>query len=387
MGLKINGERCTRQDSGFIHLTVDHLHFCTTHWGVYNRRITIRRQLAHLVEAEHHHLNGTCHKWVAGDHWCGQQCQAESLLCAQHNARNQAQELRRQAENLLAARIDMLYTWYRTQQMTWRQQMNHMVEHHRGEAVRTLFQVCHRYFRTPIVLEFDFTAEWQFHSHWQWSIHGRVGPPPDLVLRPVIPVPPLLTRNGLAAIARDVQNVHTRVVSEQTNKGLEKLLEASKGSRALRSPEWFASRWLVRGYGNWRDVSRIVVDMKHWYEVAFCKTANDWLYKRSLDGLYITLKNIKDQDLQAEVFKRAFEECLESLSMCCEGHISRVCNVLVGFDDAFEPPVPFGEILQNKMAAIYAMEIETEKKITLATDFFNEFAVPEAERSAWLEAF
>ena len=73
--------------------------------------------------------------------------------------------------------------------------------------------------------------------------------------------------------------------------------------------------------------------------------------------------------------------------MCCEGHISRVCNVLVGFDDAFAPPVPFGEILQNKMAAIYAMEIDTDKKVTLATDFFNEFAVPEVERSAWLEAF
>jgi len=261
--------------------------------------------------------------------------------------------------------------------------MNHMVEHHRGEAVRTLFQVCHRYFRNPIVIEIDFVAEWQFHSYWQWAIQGRVGLPPTLV-RPFVLPPP---RNALAAIAVDVQNVHTRLVSEQTNKGLEKLLEASKGSRALRSPEWFASRWLVRGYGNWRDVSRVVVDMKHWYEVAFCKIANDWLYRRSLDGLYITLKNIKDTDIQAELFKRAFEECLESVSMCCEGHVSRVCNVLVGFDDAFEPPVPFGEILQNKMAAIYAMDLETEKKITLATDFFNEFAVPEADRAAWLEAF
>jgi hypothetical protein len=127
--------------------------------------------------------------------------------------------------------------------------------------------------------------------------------------------------------------------------------------------------------------------MKHWYERPFCKTANDWLYKRALDGLYLTIKNTKDEELRTELYKRAFEECFESNAMCCEGHISRVCNVLVGFDDAFAPPVPFGEILQNKMAAIYAMEIETDKKVVLATDFFNEFAVPEAERSAWLEAF
>jgi hypothetical protein len=73
--------------------------------------------------------------------------------------------------------------------------------------------------------------------------------------------------------------------------------------------------------------------------------------------------------------------------MCCDGHISRLCNVLVGFDDAFAPPVPFGEILQNKMAAIAALEIETEEKVRQANTFFNEFAVPEPERVAWLEAF
>ena len=73
--------------------------------------------------------------------------------------------------------------------------------------------------------------------------------------------------------------------------------------------------------------------------------------------------------------------------MCCEGHISRLCNVLVGFDETFAPPVPFGEILQNKMAAIAALEVETEEKIRQATAFFNEFAVPEPDRAAWLEAF
>lgn len=118
-----------------------------------------------------------------------------------------------------------------------------------------------------------------------------------------------------------------------------------------------------------------------------CKTVNDHLYRRALDGLYILIRRMPDRDIQEELFKRAFEECYESVGMCCEGHISRLCNVLVGFDDAFAPPVPFGEILQNKMAAIYAMEVDTEEKIRQATAFFNEFAVPEAERSAWLEAF
>ena len=386
MGLKTDGQRCTRQDNGFIHLTANHLNYCSIHWTVYDRHVTIRAQRTAVV-AEQHHRAGTCHKWVAGERWCGRHCDGASILCETHIGVAEVREQRHVAEIALQDRVTQLFTWYRTQPMTWRQQMNHTVEHYRAEEIRILFRVSHRYFRNPNVVEPEFTAEWQFDQYWRWAINGRVGPPPNLVPPIAMPLPPPQLRNGLAAIARDVQNVHTRVVSEQTNKGLEKLLEASKDCRVLRAPEWIAARWLTRGYGNWNDVARTVTDMKQWYDRPFCKTANDWLYRRTLDGLYITLKNIKDVELQTELFKRTFEECFESVSMCCEGHISRVCNVLVGFDDAFAPPVPFGEILQNKMAAIYAMEVETEKKIALATEFFNEFAVPETERGAWLEAF
>lgn len=386
MGIKADGERCTRQDNGFINLTAHHLNYCSTHWPVYDRHVTIRAQHT-VVVAEQHHRAGTCHKWVADERWCGRHCEGEAILCETHFGAAETRRQRRQVDTALQDRVDQLYNWYRTQPITWRQQMNHMFEHHRAEEIRILFRVAHRYFRNTNVLEREFNAEWQFDQYWRWAINGRVGQPPNLVPPIVMPAPPPQLRNGLAAIARDVQNVHTRVVSEQTNKGLEKLLEASKDSRALRAPEWIAARWLTRGYGNWNDVARTVTDMKQWYDRPFCKTANDWLYRRALDGLYITLKNIKDPELQIELFKRTFEECFESVSMCCEGHISRVCNVLVGFDDAFAPPVPFGEILQNKMAAIYAMEVDTEKKVALATDFFNEFAVPEAERGAWLEAF
>ena len=128
-------------------------------------------------------------------------------------------------------------------------------------------------------------------------------------------------------------------------------------------------------------------DMHRWYDTRSCRTNNDWLYKRTLDGLYMTIRKLDGTESKNEIYQRVFEECFESVGMCCDGHISRLCNVLVGFDDAFLPPVPFGEILQNKMAAIYAMEIETSEKIKQAMEFFNEFAVPEAERTAWLDAF
>ena len=73
--------------------------------------------------------------------------------------------------------------------------------------------------------------------------------------------------------------------------------------------------------------------------------------------------------------------------MCCEGHLSRLCNVFVGFDEAFRPPVSLGELLQNKMAAIASLDLSYDDKIQQAIDFFNEVGLPHADRSAWLDAF
>jgi hypothetical protein len=61
--------------------------------------------------------------------------------------------------------------------------------------------------------------------------------------------------------------------------------------------------------------------------------------------------------------------------------------VMVGFDDAFKPPVSTGEMLQNKMAAIAAKEVDTEIKQSEARDVFAELGIPVAEQAAWLEAF
>lgn len=391
MGLKTSGERCSRQDNGFIHLDANHLHFCGIHWDVYDRRMFIRRRMT-VVVAEQHHAPGTCHKWMAGERWCGHVCAEGSLLCPTHRARDNQRRQRAAAERAAelqeAEAVDNAYTWYRDQNMTWRQVIDHLTAPIRaGELTRrVMHRVARRIFNNPAVIEPDFNREWQFGMYWNWAINGHVGPAPNLVVHPAIAAQQVRPA-GLAALARDAQNVHTAVVVEQTNKGLEKLLDASKNARAMRTPEWFAAKWLIRGYGQWNVVQRVVNDMLHWHTQAYCKTANDYLYRRTLDGLYLTIQNIKDSETRIELYKRVFEECHESVGMCCEGHISRMCNVLVGFDETFAPPVPFGEILQNKMAAIAALEVETDEKVRQATAFFNEFAVPEPERAAWLEAF
>lgn len=385
MGLKTDGTRCGRQETGFINLNATHLHFCQTHWNVYNRRVTIRAQLT-VVVAEQHHQPGTCHKW-SNDHWCGNECGGNHLQCVRHRVAQHRRDQRNQRIREEEQRRTNTLLFYRNHipAMNWRQVIDHLWRNQPDLDAGDKYMVARRFFWQANDPEFN--QDWHFARYWNWHREGAIGQPPDLRVPIQFPVAPPVINRGLHAIARDPQNVHTAAVSEQTNKGLEKLLEAAKENRHMRTPEWFAAKWLIRGYGHWNVVQRVVNDMLHWYGMAFCKTANDHLYQRTLDGLYITIAKIKDNETRIELYKRVFEECHESVGMCCEGHISRLCNVLVGFDDAFAPPVPFGEILQNKMAAIAALEIETEEKVKQATAFFNEFAVPEAERTAWLEAF
>jgi hypothetical protein len=174
-------------------------------------------------------------------------------------------------------------------------------------------------------------------------------------------------------------------VSRQTNAATEKLL-GTVVPVDQQTEKSMARAWLAGVPVGWNRILAALRDVNTWFTTKTCRAPDDQLYRRMLRGL-VAMINRTDDEQRTELYKRLWEECSESVGMCCEGHISRLCNVMVGFDDAFAPPVPFGEILQNKMAAIAAMEIDTEEKVRQATVFFNEFAVPEAERLAWIEAF
>lgn len=393
-GFKSDGVRCGREEIALINPDATHLHFCRTHWNVYDRRAAIRRTLAFPTEPLQHHQAGTCHTWVANSHWCGRTCHDDGLMCRRHaenlTARAAARDVARANQVIDAAIQQDILQSYRQHVpgMSWRQVIDDMiVRRPHNISLAAMYHIAYHYFRNPTVVEPELIDRWQFERYWRWNVQGRIGNPPDLLHfhNPIAPVLP--PQNVLEAIARDKQNVHTRIVSEQTNKGLQKLLKESNGNTIVRAPEWFAGRWLLRSYGKWDNVARTVNDMLRWYNTQSCRVNDDWLYRRTLDGLYVTIRKLENSDTKTELFQRVFEECFESIGLCCDGHISRLCNVLVGFDDTFTPPVPFGEILQNKMAAIHSMNIQTEEKIRQATAFFNEFAVPETDRVSWLEAF
>jgi hypothetical protein len=228
-----------------------------------------------------------------------------------------------------------------------------------------------------------------FNNYWNWVAGGRRGPEPGLeavILDQLLPGPEVARPDrALQTIARDAQNVHTQVVSRQTNAATEKLLGATV-PLDQQTEKSMARAWLAGVPTGWNRILATLNDVNTWFTTKTCRAPDDQLYRRMLRGL-VAMINRTDDEQRTELYKRLWEECSESVGMCCEGHISRLCNVLVGFDDTFRPPVALGELMQQKMAAISGLDVSEEEKRRQATQWFVEHGVPEEERVAWLDAF
>lgn len=179
----------------------------------------------------------------------------------------------------------------------------------------------------------------------------------------------------LQAFVEDSQNVHRKVVTDNTNDQTDKLLAVTVPSEQDTLKE------VRKLFGRCR---KVMSDVEHWYGLTMCRKEADCLYKRTLDGLWALIKTSEHRE---ELSKRLVEELTDAVGMCCEGHLSRLCNVLVGFDDAFTTVVPKGEILQQKMSAIAALDVTERTKKMRAKKVLKELDIPVAEHAAWLDAF
>lgn len=181
----------------------------------------------------------------------------------------------------------------------------------------------------------------------------------------------------LQRIARDTQNVHTKEITKQMNEGTKYLLN-------IRVPDYqdtIAEMEIAWRNKNPAQLKRVMADVKKWYKKKTCVEANDYLYEAMLDGLWVVVKN------NDELVQRLWEEALESVGMCCQGHLSRLTNVLVGFTDEVKAEIPVGELLQHKMAAIANKDVSVHSKVAEAQSVLAELKVPMEQHSAWLEAF
>ena len=97
----------------------------------------------------------------------------------------------------------------------------------------------------------------------------------------------------------------------------------------------------------------------------------------------------KELEIQKELFRRLTEEIVEGVGLCAQGKMTRLANVLRGFDpeiDACVSPVPSREQFQNRFVVITKSMLPLGMQKELATQLMEECLIPEGEREGWLAA-
>ena len=186
----------------------------------------------------------------------------------------------------------------------------------------------------------------------------------------------------LAKLAFDHQNIHTGLVNEQTHKTalIYMSIPIPKGQKTL---DEITNAWNTIIPNSYKNIHILIDDMKEWaIESKFVKE-DDYMYRNMLRGLWAKIKTYTGEKY-IELVKRLWEECYESIGMCGWGHLGRLANVMVGFDEMFKAPISPMEDFQNKIAIISVTE--GIDKISEAMRLMEEINMPDEERNSWFEA-
>lgn len=89
----------------------------------------------------------------------------------------------------------------------------------------------------------------------------------------------------------------------------------------------------------------------------------------------------------------AAPRCPEQSPVYCDkdtlsrGHVGRLINVLIGFDEQFKNSVSPKEYFQNNISLIAKSQVPMAFKLEQAKRLMDDIKMPEEERQLWLEAF
>lgn len=184
---------------------------------------------------------------------------------------------------------------------------------------------------------------------------------------------------NLGDVAHDSQNVHTKEVVVQTNEKME-ILQSIPVKQKQKTLSEIETAWMGQHYVNYTKLTSVLEDMRKWGNTESVCAEGDWAYRKALRGLWTKIQT------NPELVQRLWEESLDSLGMCAQGHLSRLANVLVGFEEGVKAPISMKELFQNEISLLAAKEMANEEKERQAKSLMDTYSIPEEERQVWLEA-
>lgn len=186
----------------------------------------------------------------------------------------------------------------------------------------------------------------------------------------------------LRDISADSQSVHTGVVVKGTNSGILLLskVDVQGGQKTLSE---IMGAWALKPVLQKMTVYK---DMKDWGSRANAMSNKENVYRTVLRGLWAKIKAVSDLDTRSELIERLWQECYESLGLCADGHVARLVNVMVGFDDAFTNNLSPMEYFQHNISLIAASSVPLKQKIEQARHLMDDIKMEEKDRGVWLDA-
>lgn len=198
----------------------------------------------------------------------------------------------------------------------------------------------------------------------------------------------------LGDISKDGQSIHVREVEKTTHDGIHVLsnLEVPKGQQTLNEiysafrSTVFGHEYAVNPQSVKMKLKHVINDMRDWTSREKVMSTTDNVYKNVLRGLWVKIKTY-EQEIRDELVKRLWEESSDSVGMCADGHVGRLINVLIGFDDDFKSKISPMEYFQNNMSLIANNTLAPMAfKIEHARKLMDEIRMPEEERAVWIDA-
>jgi len=184
----------------------------------------------------------------------------------------------------------------------------------------------------------------------------------------------------LVAFFGDSQNVHTQPARESTEKALSILMKRSgfKGSVGDSVETHLTNT--TKDIGFTLDQRTAIVG----------ELASDGLRVSAFGQAYSDVfLRVWDKVLTVDtvdILRRLTEELYDGMGMCNQGKMTRLVNVLRGFDEELDEcsSLTQGELLQMVMAAISKMPVEERE--AAATKAFTDIGIEKAAQEGWLSA-
>lgn len=180
----------------------------------------------------------------------------------------------------------------------------------------------------------------------------------------------------LEAFARDPESVHRSSVQDTLQQGLDFLMAIPlvPGTNAFHEilNEYITAN-LFRSKRNICKTLAVDLDTLSVQIGVQCIAYTDLL-----DHLWAYIRAHEHKDA---LVKRLMEELEEGVDSCGNGKVSRLVNVLAGFEEGLAS-ADLQEVFQSKMAALRS----APDRLQQAQELFREYTIPVDEQRSWLQA-